>query len=90
MLRAQALQDNSTLKALNITLDLGQAHHKNKNPCAEAIIKEGHQAVNRLDNPTRISPEAAVNIARHINMKIRSNGLSSWEMFTKRDAAGNS
>ena len=85
-LKSLAEKEGSILKDLNLTLDLGNAHHKNKNPCAELVIKEGHQAVNRLDNPTFISQEMAVLIARHINLKIRKNGLTSWEMFTRRGA----
>ena len=85
-LRNLAEEEESILSKFNIKLELGQAHHKNKNPCAELIIKEGHQAVNRLENPTVVTPETAVMMARHINLKIRSGGLSSWELFTKRGA----
>ena len=83
-LHSLAGQEGTTLKQLNISLELGQAHHKNKNPCAESIIKEGHQAINRLEDPSIVTQEKAVLIARHINLKIRSNGLTSYEMFTKR------
>ena len=83
-LRTLAEQEGSILKEFNISLELGQAHHKNKNPCAELVIKEGHQAINRLENPTKVDTELAVSMAKQINHKIRGNGLSSWEVFTRR------
>ena len=83
-LHSLAEKDGSILKQLNLSFELGQAHHKNKNPCAESIIKEGHQAINRMEDSSIITSDTAVLIARHINLKIRFNGLTSYEMFTKR------
>ena len=63
LLRNTAGDEGSFLKTLNISLELGQAHHKNKNPCAELVIKEGHQAINRQENPAVITPELATSLA---------------------------
>ena len=67
-LRSLAEQEGSILQQLNISLELGQAHHKNKN---ELVIKEGHQAINRLENPSKINTDLAVSMAKQINHKVR-------------------
>ena len=42
---------------LNISLELGQRYHVNKNPNAEFAIKEGHAAINRNGSKTLLSDQ---------------------------------
>ena len=56
----------------------------NKNPYAECVIKEGHAAINRIDNPFILGSEEMAKIARQINFKIRESGFSSWELLCRR------
>ena len=69
------------LSCLNIKFDIGQSQHKNRNPCAENAIKEGHLAINKIGNPQYLDAKAVALVARHLNDKIRDQGLSSREFL---------
>ena len=70
-IKSQIEQKSSILCQLNISLELGQSHHTNKNPNAEFAIKEGHTFINRQGNKTLLSDHDLTIIARNINNKIR-------------------
>ena len=61
-----------------------QSLHINKNPYAECVIKEGHAAINRIDNPFKIGSEEVARITRQINFKLRNSGFCSWELLCRR------
>ena len=81
-----ALKNDHTLNSLNIDLDLGRRHNKNKNPVADKCIQELISELLRINpeggqtNPIELSQ--AVN---QLNSRIRGRGLSSWEILTQRD-----
>ena len=74
---------------MNLTFELGQSMHTNKNPYAEIAIKEGHLAINKADNPGNLTVVDVTTIARVLNLKIHSTGYSSWELFTRRSTVDN-
>ena len=83
----KALVNDLVLSKLNITIDYGRRHNKNKNPVVDKVIRELISELLRL-NPTggqtnTIELSHAVN---QLNARIRGRGLSSWEIFTQRDA----
>ena len=83
----KALVNDITLSQLNITVDYGRRHNKNKNPVVDKLIRELISELLRL-NPAggqtnTIELSHAVN---QLNARIRGRGLSSWEVVTQRDA----
>ena len=83
----EALRKDFTLNSLNIDLDFGRRHNKNKNPVVDKCIRELISELLRINpeggqtNPTELA--SAVN---QLNSRIRGRGLSSWEILTRRDA----
>ena len=83
-LNKRAETSSDVLTEFNVVFELGQSLHTNKNPDAECIIKEGHAAINRIDNPFKLGSEEVARIMRQINFKIRDSGFSSWELLCRR------
>ena len=83
-LNNQTQSSSDVLAEFNVVFELGQSLHVNKNPYAECVIKEGHAAINRIDNPFILGSEEMAKIARQINFKIRESGFSSWELLCRR------
>ena len=84
----KALLNDYTLSQLNIIMDYGRRHNKNKNPVVDKVIRELISELLRL-NPAggqtnTIELSQAVS---QLNARIRGRGLSSWEVVTQRDAA---
>ena len=64
-------------------LDIKKAH---KNPVGERAVQELEEAIQRHDFHNAIISESNLAIiTARLNSKIRSNGLSSQEVFTHRD-----
>ena len=89
-LQKESLMDNSDLKKLNIKIDLGRHHNKNKNPVVDNACKEFHKEV------LRVKPEGSVlteieraTITSNMNQRIRKSGFSSKEICFKRDLISN-
>ena len=77
---------NNSLREYGITLDVGHAKNVNKKPVAECANQEVELELLKID-PSG-NPVSAVVLLRavcSVNSRIRSNGLSSKEMFTRRD-----
>ena len=89
-IKSQIEQKSSILCQFNVSVELGQSHHANKNPNAEFAIKEGHAAINRHGSKTLLSDQDLTIIARNMNQKIRSLGYSSYELFSRRSKVDNS
>ena len=47
--RKKLFRNLQFLSKFNVSLELGNSHHVNKNPCAEFSIKEGHAAIKRAE-----------------------------------------
>ena len=82
----RSLEKDNTLHRNGITIDIGRVKNPNKNPVAEKAIQELESEILR-QQPTGgpiTSLTLSVATAR-LNSRIRSRGLSAWEMWTQRD-----
>ena len=82
----KSLALNNCLDQHNIFLELGNTKNINKNPVAERANQELELELLKID-PSG-NPVSAVTLLKAVctlNSRIRSNGLSSKEMFTRRD-----
>ena len=86
-LRSESKESGSAWHKLNISFELGNSLHTNKNPSAENIIKEGHSSINKLGFSGILQPSDLVLVVRNINTKIRQHGYSGLELFIKRSSA---
>ena len=83
-----AVSAENSLKAQNITLEVGRVLNKNKNPVAEKAIKELIREILLLSpdgNP--ISSTTLSQAIANLNARIRAPGVSAHEIFTQRDQA---
>ena len=86
----KALTEDQQLKHHRITIELGNAKNRNKNPVAERAVQEIENELLRHD-PLG-GPVSLVTLAvatANLNARIRSHGLSSREMWTQRDQFSN-
>ena len=88
--KAEQDEEGSILKKLNIKVDLGRSHNKNKNPIAENAVKEFHKEC------LRISPRGGplteierAQVTKSMNSRIRNRGFSSKEIAFQRDQITN-
>ena len=82
----KALKGDSILKKHRIELDVGREKNVNKNPVAERAVQELEEVIQRQDFHNAIITESNLAIiTARLNNKLRSNGLSSREIFTQRD-----
>ena len=84
-LRSDSQDSDSAWKKLNVSFELGNSLHTNKNPTAENIIKEAHNSINKFGNKLSLSTPDLVLVVKHLNSKIRQHGYSSSELFCKRN-----
>ena len=82
----KALREDLILTKVNITLDFGRVHNKDKNPVVDKGISE------LISEMLRQQPEGGqinnIDLAlavNQLNARIRGRGLSSWEILTQRD-----
>ena len=89
-LEKESANDNSDLKKLNIKIDLGRHHNKNKNPVSDNACKEFHKELLRLkpEGSALTEIERAM-VTSNMNKRIRKSGLSSKEICFKRDLITN-
>ena len=82
-----ALKDDIALSRLNIGLDYGRRHNKNKNPVIDKGIRELISELLRI-NPEggQTNPIELAHAVNQLNSRIRGRGLSAWEILTRRDA----
>ena len=82
---------NSSLQSLNIKLDIGRIHNKQKNPIAENAIKEFRKEWLRLlPNGSSLSELERAKITANMNKRIRLNGLAPKEFLLKRSMQNHS
>ena len=81
---------DSELRKLNITIDLGRHHNKNKNPVADNACREFHKELLRFKpEGSALSDMELAIITSNINKRIRKSGLSSKEICFQRDQISN-
>jgi hypothetical protein len=82
----KSLINDEYLRQYRITLQIGRVKAPNKNPVAERAIQELEEEINRTTKPDGLLTAIALNTAvSNLNSRIRSEGLSSREMFFQRD-----
>ena len=82
----KALKGDPILRKHRIELDVGREKNINKNPVAERAVQELEEVIQRQDFHNAIITESNLAIiTARLNNKLRSNGLSSREIFTQRD-----
>ena len=82
----QALTRDPTLAAHRISIEIGRIKNCNKNPVAERAIQELEGEILRQDplGGALIGITLSLAVSR-LNKRIRSRGMSSWEMYCQRD-----
>ena len=82
----KALKSDKSLHAVGIHLDFGHAKNANKNPVAEKANQELELEILKIDPIGKaISATTLTQAVSVLNSRIRHNGLSSKEMFFRRD-----
>ena len=86
----KALTEDLLLQHHRITIEIGNAKNRNKNPIAERAVQEVENELLRHDplggpvSPVTLSVATAT-----LNSRIRSRGFSAREMWTQRDQFSN-
>ena len=85
-----ATRSDTELAKRNIQLEVGRLHNTNKNPQAENTVKEFEKEMLRYDQDIKLLRNIDIcHILKSMNTRIRYQGLSSQEMFMKRDMIKN-
>ena len=83
-------KENSQLRRLKISIDLGRHFNQNKNPVIDNACKEFHKEALRLKPDGGILSEIErATITMNMNQRIRKSGFSSKEICFKRDIIRN-
>ena len=86
----ESKRENSELKRLNINVDLGRHHNKNKNPVVDNACKEFHKELLRIKpNGSSLTAVELATITANMNQRIRKSGYSSKEICFRRDLIKN-
>ena len=82
----RSLEGDQELKSNGICLELGRPKFKNKNPVAERAIRELHSEINRaVGESPNITEKILAKAVQSLNCRLRSYGVSSREIWTKRN-----
>lgn len=82
----RSLLNNDSLKAFNMSLEIGDEKNINKNPIAEKAIEELRAELVRLQPlGGKISPLTLSRAISNLNGRIRHNKLSAFEVWTQRE-----
>ena len=85
-LEKESMIENSDLKRLNIKIELGRHHNKNKNPVSDNACREFHKEILRMKpEGSPLSEIERATVTSTINQRIRKSGHSSKEICFKRD-----
>ena len=89
-LARESTVNGSLLNKLKINIVVGRLLNKNKNPVAENAVKEIQKEILRFSGKEGHISQTNLNLVlRHVNSRIRSNGLSPQEMLYGRDMITN-
>ncbi|CAG2253296.1 unnamed protein product [Mytilus edulis] len=79
------LCDDSYLKQLNISIEIGRVKNRNKNPVADKAIAELEDELLREERDhSPLSENTLVIATTRLNSRLRQRGLSSRELWTQR------
>ncbi|CAG2187683.1 unnamed protein product [Mytilus edulis] len=79
------LCDDSYLKQLNISIEIGRVKNRNKNPVADKAIAELEDELLREEHDhSPLSENTLVIATTRLNSRLRQRGLSSRELWTQR------
>ncbi|CAC5371066.1 unnamed protein product [Mytilus coruscus] len=79
------LCDDSYLKKLNISIEIGRVKNQNKNPVADKAIAELEDELLREERDNSpLSVNTLVIATTRLNSRLRQRGLSSRELWTQR------
>ena len=82
----RSLVNDKLLFKSNLTIELGEAKNKNKNPIAEKAVQELHAEIVRLQPlGGKITATLLAQAISNLNSRIRGNSLSACEAWTQRD-----
>ncbi|CAC5425523.1 unnamed protein product [Mytilus coruscus] len=82
----RSLCDDSYLKQLNISIEIGHVKNQNKNPVADKAIAELEDELLREErNQSSLSENTLVIATTRLNSRLRQRGLSSRELWTQRN-----
>ena len=82
----QTLFNNQPLKEKGIIFELGRIKNPNKNPIADKAIQELENEILRLEPTESPITTSQLNLALcRLNSRIRSHGLSSYELMFRRN-----
>ena len=86
----QALKNDPILLKYGITINIGPPKNINKNPVAERAIQELEIELLKQDpSGSPVNTSSLAIATNRLNSRIRSRGLSSWEMLTQRNQYDN-
>ncbi|CAG2247526.1 unnamed protein product [Mytilus edulis] len=78
-------QNDSYLKQLNISIEIGRVKNRNKNPVADKAIAELEDELLREEHDhSPLSENTLVIATTRLNSRLRQRGLSSRELWTQR------
>ena len=82
----RSLKDDKELFRNGITLEIGHAKMKNKNPVAEHGGRELHSEINKVmrDSPN-VTEKMLSKAVQNLNCRLRWSGASAREIWTKRN-----
>lgn len=83
---AKTQKDDPILKALGLSICLGNSLNVNKNPSAESTVGEVKRELLHLSQINQPISQATLSLAVHnLNNRVRAEGKSARELLTKRD-----
>lgn len=81
-----SLKGDIWLQKLNIHLDYGRIHNKNKNPVIEKAIQElGGEMLRYSSHGGPFTASELAYITNILNSRLRHHGLSAWEVMYQRN-----
>ena len=81
-----ALLNDIYLSRLNIFLEDGRIHNKNKNPVVDKGIQElGSELLRMYPEGGPVSASQLAVVVNQLNSRIRNRGVSAWEIINQRD-----
>ena len=79
------MSNNDSLQHLNVTIKVGRAKNKNKNPVTENAVRELEEELIQQEPGGRPVSEVGLTLATaHLNSRLQISGLLSRELWTPR------
>ena len=85
-----SLKNTNALQHLGISIEVGRVKITNKNPVAEGAVQELEEELLCQEPGGGPVTELSLTLATaQLNWRLRSQGLSSWELWTQRNQFSN-